>query len=370
MYAPDHTQEYMAVRTSCAVFDVSPIPKYDIHGPDALRYLNRLVTQDISRCAVSRVLYTPLCNDKGQIIDDGLVTRLDDQFFRLTTGNPILYWMEDNTAGLDVTIEDVTESIGTLSLQGPYSRDLLNTLSIMDFDRLRYFQTTRAELAGIPLEISRTGYTGDLGYELWVDSHQAVPLWDVLFEAGEAYSLIPYGDYALEMARIEAGLLLIGVDYNSVQMVVHDFQKSTPFELGLGWTVKLNKEQFIGQNALKREKARGPTWATMGLEIDLESLESIFAEFGMPLYLPHEPWSEAVPVYSGGRQIGKATCGTWSPILKKYIAIARLKPRYAQPGTQVDIEVTIDAQHKQARATVVKMPFFNPPRKRALGGGS
>jgi len=368
MYAPDHTQEYMALRTACAVFDISPIPKYHIHGPDALRFLNRLVTQDVSRYAVGRVLYTPLCDDNGQIIDDGLVTWIDEQFFRLTTGNAMLYWLEDNATAFDVTIEDVTESIATLSLQGPYSRDLLNALSKANFDNLHYFRTTKTELAGIPLEISRTGYTGDLGYELWVEPQRAVQLWDVLFEAGEAYSLVPFGDYALDMARIEAGLLLIDVDYNSAQMVVHEFQKSTPLELGLGWAVKLNKEHFIGQNALKREKARGPAWATMGLEIDLESLEAIFAEFGMPLYLPHEAWSEAAPVYSRERQIGKATSGTWSPILKKYIAIARLKPRYARPGTHVDMEVTIDAQHKQARATVVKMPFFNPPRKRALAG--
>jgi aminomethyltransferase len=370
MYAPDHTQEYMALRTACAVFDVSPIPKYHIHGPDALQFLNRVVTQDVSRYAVGRVLYTPLCDDNGQIIDDGMVTWLSEDSFRLTTGQSMLYWLEDNVAALDVTIDDVTESLGTLALQGPYSRELLKTLSKADIDQLRYFRTTKTELGGIPVEISRTGYTGDLGYELWVKPHLAVQLWDVLFEAGEAYNLIPFGDYALEMARIEAGLLLIDADYNSAQKVVYDFQKSTPLELGLGWTVKLNKEYFIGQKALKLEKARGPAWATMGLEIDLQSLEAIFAEFGMPLYLPHEPWLEAVPVYSGGRQIGKATSGTWSPILKKYIAIARIKPRYAAPGTKVDMEVTIEAQHKEARATVVKMPFFDPPRKRALGGGS
>jgi aminomethyltransferase len=366
MYAPDHTQEYIALRTACAVFDISPIPKYHIHGPDALRFLNRIVTQDVSSHAVGRVLYTPWCDDAGKIIDDGMLARLDEQFFRLTTGNPMLYWLEDNAVALDVTIDDVTESLGALALQGPYSRDLLKTLSDADFDHLHYLSVIRTELAGIPVEVSRTGYTGDLGYEIWVAPHQAVPLWDVLFESGEAYRLVPFGDFALDMARIEAGLLATDVDFHSSQKVVHEFQKSTPLELGLAWTVKLNKEYFVGQQALKQELARGPAWATMGLEVNVESLESVYAEFGMPLYLPHEAWSEAVPLYSGGRQVGKATSGTWSPLLKKYIAIARLKPRYARPGTHVEMEVTIDAHRKQTRATVTKMPFFAPTRKRAL----
>jgi aminomethyltransferase len=366
MYAPDHTQEYVAIRTASAVFDLSPIPKYHIHGPDALRFLNRIVTQDVSRYAVGRVLYTPWCDDTGRIIDDGMVARLDERLYRLTTGNLMLYWLEDNAVTLDVTIDDVTESLGALALQGPYSRDLLKSLSDADFDHLPYFSVIKTELAGIPVEVSRTGYTGDLGYEIWVEPHQAVPLWDVLFESGEAYRLMPFGDFALDMARIEAGLLLTDVDFHSSQKVVHEIQMSTPLELNLGWTVKLNKTYFIGQKALRQEKARGSAWLTMGLEVDVESLEAIFAEFGMPLYLPHEAWSEAVPVYSGGRQIGKATSGTWSPLLKKYIAIVRLMPRYARPGTQVDLEVTIEAQRKQAKAMVVKMPFFDPPRKRNL----
>jgi aminomethyltransferase len=166
------------------------------------------------------------------------------------------------------------------------------------------------------------------------------------------------------MARIEAGLLLTGVDFHSSKKVLHEFEKSSPLELGLGWTVKLNKEFFIGQDSLKREKAVGSAWTTIGLEVDLKSLEAIFAKFGMPLYLPYQSWGDAVPVYSGGRQIGKATCGTWSPMLKKYIAIARIKPRYAILGTQIEMEVTIDAHRKKARATVVSMPFYDPPRKR------
>lgn len=362
-YDIDHTHEYIAIRTACAVFDSSPLYKYLIHGTDALKLMNRVVTRDVARYAPGRCMYTPWCDDDGKIIDDGILVRLEDQTFRLTTADPTLYWLEDNSIGLDVAIEEVTEALAVLALQGPYSRDLLKTISAAEFDHLPYFSITNTKLAGIPVTVSRTGFTGDLGYEIWVESHRAVELWDLLFEAGQAYRLRPFGEYALDMARIEAGLLLTEVDFHSAKKVLHEFQKSSPLELGLGWTVNLNKDFFVGQRALKRELARGPEWMTIGLDVDLESLEAVFADFGMPLHMPYESWSEAVPIYSGGRQVGKATSGTWSPILKKNIAIARLKPRYAQPGTRIDMEVTIDAQRKQASATVVKMPFFNPPRK-------
>ncbi len=362
-YELDHTQEYLAVRTACAVFDSSPLYKYLVHGQDALKLMNRVVTQEVARYAAGRCLYTSWCDDDGQIIDDGVLARLDEQLFRLTCADPMLHWLEDNAVGLDVTIEEVTEALAVLALQGPYSRDLLKTLSNADFDHLPYFGILATELAGIPVTISRTGYTGDLGYELWIEPPQAVKLWDVLFEAGQAYRLRPFGEYALGMARIEAGLLLANVDFHSSMKTLYDFERSSPLELGIGWTVDLKKEFFVGQRALKRELARGPAWATMGLEVDLESLGALFASFGMPLHLPYQSWTEAVPIYSSGRQVGRATSGTWSPILKKYIAIARLKPRYARPGATVDMEVTIDAQRKLARAMVVNMPFFNPPRK-------
>jgi aminomethyltransferase len=366
MYAPDHIQEYYAIRTACAVFDMSPIPKYHIYGRDAVRFLNRVLAQDVSRCDVGQALYTTWCDDDGKILDDGILARLDEGSFRLTAGDPWLYWLEDNSLGLEVAIEDVT-GLGILALQGPFSRDLLKTLTNANLDRLQYFHLVKTDLAGLPVEISRTGYTGDLGYEIWVEPHLALQLWDSLFEAGEAYQLMPFGDFALEMARIEAGLLLADVDFHSSKKVVYDFEKSSPLELGLGWSVKLDKDYFIGQKALQRERTQGSTWGTMGLEVDLTSLEDIYAEFGMPLYLPYEAWNEAVPVYSDGLQIGKATSGMWSPLLKKYIAIARLNPRFTRPGTQVEMEVTIDAQRKLARAMVVKMPFFDPPRKKSLG---
>ena len=196
-YDIDHTQEYIAIRTSCAVFDSSPLYKYHIHGPDSLKLMNRVVTQDVSRYAVGRCMYTPWCDDEGKIIDDGILARLEEQRFRLTSADPTLYWLEDNAIGLDVTVEEVTEALAVLALQGPYSRQLLKTLSDADFDHLPYFGILNTKVTDIPVAISRTGYTGDLGYEIWVDSGQAVQLWDVLFEAGQIFRLRPFGEYAL-----------------------------------------------------------------------------------------------------------------------------------------------------------------------------
>jgi aminomethyltransferase len=363
VYELDHTHEYLAIRTSCGVFDTSPLFKYQIQGPDALKFMNRVVTQDVSHYRVGKSMYTPWCDDKGKIIDDGIVAWVDEQLFRITTAEPTLFWLEDNVMNLNVSITDISEAYAIMALQGPYSRDVLNRLTKADVDGLKYFSQMDIELAGIPIMLSRTGYTGDLGYELWVEPDKAVALWDAVFEVGEDYRIRPFGDYALSIARIEAGLLLAEVDYKSSKKVMYEHEKSTPLELGLGWTVKLKKDYFVGQKALIEEKMNGLKWNTVGLEIDLKSLEAIFAKYGMPLYLPYKAWSEPVPVYSKGEQIGKATSGAWSPMLKKYIAIARLKPKYAVIGNQVEMEVTVDAERHNAKAKVLRMPFFNPPRK-------
>ncbi|MDK1118410.1 MAG: aminomethyltransferase family protein [Anaerolineae bacterium] len=362
-YELDHSHEYLAIRTSCGVFDTSPLYKYIIHGPDALKLMNRVVTQDVSKYGVGKSMYTPWCDDNGKIIDDGIVARVDEQFFRMTAAEPTLFWLEDNATNLNVTIEDITEAYGIMAMQGPYSRDILNRLTKTDAQGLNYFGLMDIKIAGIPITLSRTGYTGDLGYELWVKADKAVALWDAVFEAGEDYRIRPFGDYALDIARIEAGLLLIDADFHSSKKVMYEHEKTTPLELGLGWTVKLNKDYFVGQKALIEDKKNGLKWKTIGLEIDLKSLEAIYAKYNMPLYLPYQSWTEAVPVYSHGKQIGKATSGTWSPMLKKYIAIARIKPKYASIGNQVEMEVTINAERHNARAKVVKTPFFNPSRK-------
>lgn len=365
LYELDHTHEYLAIRTSCGVFDTSPLYKYRIHGSDAKKLLNRVVTQDVTRYGVGKSMYTPWCDDKGKIIDDGIVSRVDEQLFRMTAAEPILFWLEDNAVNLDVHIEDITEAYAIMAFQGPYTRDVLQRLTKFNVDSLKYFDHEDINLSGIPITLSRTGYTGDLGYELWVEPHNAVELWDLIFEVGEEYRIRAFGDNALNIARIEAGLLLANVDYKSSKKVMYEHEKSTPLELGLGWTVKLEKEFFVGQKALKVDKQNGLKWKTVGLEVDLKSLEGIYAEYGMPLYLPYEAWTEAVPVYAKGTQIGKATSGSWSPMLKKYIALARIEPKYATLGNVIDMEVTVDARRHKAKAKVVKTPFFNPTRKKS-----
>ncbi|MGQ0602463.1 MAG: aminomethyltransferase family protein, partial [Anaerolineales bacterium] len=319
MYELEHTHEYYAIRTACGLFDLSPLYKYHIHGRDAARLLNRVVTRDVRACAVGQVMYTAWCDDDGQIIDDGTLARLAADSFRLTAADPTYHWLKENAVRLDVRIDDVSDSIAALSLQGPTSRAILDSISNSPISDLRYFRLIQTTLAGIPVTLSRTGYTGDLGYEIWTEPQYAERLWDTLMEAGQAYRLRAMGYQAMDMTRIEAGLLLINVDFYSASKTLFAIQKSSPLELGLGWTVKLEKDYFVGQRALQREHARGPAWATVGLEVSLPALEALYRSFGMPLYMPAHAWSTAVPVYANGQQIGKATSGTWSPILKKSI---------------------------------------------------
>ncbi len=365
MYELHHLREYWAVRTSAALFDISPLYKYHIEGPHALKFLNRLVTRDVSKCAIGQVLYTPWCDEHGQIIDDGTLARLDQNHYRLTAADPSLRWLQDNALGLDVHIEDVTDSIAALALQGPLSREVLNAVLDSPISDLAYYRLRSAQLAGRPVTISRTGYTGDLGYELWLQPEDATVIWDALVEAGRPLKLRAAGQLALDLARIEAGLLLVATDFVSAKKTSFAVQKSTPYELGLGWAVKLEKGPFIGREALRKEKERGAAWATVGLEVQWESLEGLYHAFGMPIHLPDTAWSTAVPVYGDGQHIGKATSGAWSPFLKRYIVLARLLPAYAQLGTQVSLEVTIEAHRRLAVATVVPLPFFNPERKKA-----
>jgi aminomethyltransferase len=299
------------------------------------------------------------------VIDDGTVSRLDERVFRMTAADPNIRWLHLNARGLDVKIEEVSESTAALALQGPNARLILSQLSDTDLAGLKYFRLTRAKLRGIPVTVSRTGYTGDLGYELWVDAAQAVPLWDALIDAGTPYGITPCGMLGLDMARIEAGLMLLEVDYFSAHHALIESQKSSPFELNLAWTVNLKKEWFVGKSALVEEAARGPAWQFVGLEVAWDSLERLYAEVGLPPRLPTAAWRTSVPVYVDGAQAGYATSGVWSPLLKKYIALAHVESAYAKAGTAVAMEVTVEHHRKRAPARVVPTPFFNPERKRA-----
>lgn len=360
-----HDREYHAIRSSAALLDVSPLHKYMVTGPDAARLLDRVVTRDVAKMKVGQVGYTPWCDTAGKVIDDGTISRLGEHVFRMTSADPNLLWLSENAIGLDVKIDDVSESTAALALQGPNSRAILERAAEKDLSGLKYFRLTQATIRGVPVTITRTGYTGDLGYEIWVDAKQALPLWDALVDVGTAYGITPTGLLALDMARIEAGLILIDVDYISTRKALIEGQKSSPYEINLGWTVNLEKDFFIGRDALAAESARGPAWQFVGIEVEWDSLENLYADVGLPPRLPGMAWRTSVPVYVDGKQVGYATSGSWSPLLKKYIALAHVESRYAKPGTDVAMEVTVEHHRKRAKAKVAQLPFFNPERKRA-----
>ena len=366
-YEMDHIHEYNAVRLGAGLFDVSPLYKYSIRGRDAVALMNRVIARDASKCRVGQVIYTAWCDDDGKIIDDGTVARLDEDHFRMTAATPTLYWLEDNAFGMDVQIEDVSDAYGAASLQGPMSRDILQQLTDAELSDLKYFHLLETKLAGAPVTITRTGYTGDLGYEIFAEPDHCERIWDALMETGADYKMLPAGMAALDMARIEAGMLLLDAEFHSAVDAIFEVEKTSLYELGLGWMVDQKKRHFVGQEALRREKARGPETCTVGLEVDVEALEKVFSQYSMPLHLPYLSWVDAIPVYSDSDQrdhIGRATSGTWSPIVKKYVVIARVKPQYEKLGTRIYLEQTVEARRFAVPATVVKRPFFDPPRKR------
>jgi aminomethyltransferase len=363
-YETDHQREYFALRSSAGLIDVTPLFKYHVSGPDAGRLLDRVVTRDLARCAVGQAVYTPWCDTEGKVVDDGVVVRLEEDRYQLTAADPNLAWLEDTAVGMDVAIEDVTDRIAALAVQGPTSREVLVGLS-EDVAPLRFFRATTTRFDDVPVTVTRTGYTGDLGYEVWVDAEHAERLWDLVMDAGAPHNLRPVGNTALDIARIEAGLILNPVDYVPARHTLFEVQKSTPFELGLGWCVSLEKGPFVGRDALRAEAARGPRWNTVGLEAQWDAIEAVFAEFGLPPQLPTTSWGDAVPVYGRRGQVGKATSGTWSPLLKTYLALARVEPSVAAPGTSLELEVTVEGHRRTARARVVELPFFDPPRKRS-----
>ena len=354
-YELSHEHEYHAIRSAAALLDVSPLYKYRVSGRDAAKLLDRVVTRNVAKLAVGQVAYTPWCDARGKVLDDGTVARLEADVFRMTSAEPSLRWLEANAGGLDATVEDVSDSLAALSLQGPTSRAILGNID------LRYFRLAQTTFAGIPVSVSRTGYTGDLGYELWVSAKEAIPLWDALLDAGRPYGITPAGMLALDVARIEAGLMLIDVDYVSARKALIDSQTSTPYELDLAWAVDLDKENFVGRAALAAQAARGPQWRFAGIEIDWSSLERLYTEAGLATHVPSAAWRMSVPLYSGAVQVGYATSGVWSPLLKKYIALAHIQ---GNPGG-LEIEFTIEHRRCRAKATVVKKPFFDPERKRA-----
>ena len=369
-YEAHHEHEYNAIRNAAALIDVSPLFKYLIAGRDAVRLVDRVITRDASKLSIGQVCYTPWCDEQGHVIDDGTVTRVGEDEFRWTAADPSLRWFVQNASGLDVTIADISEQIAALALQGPTSGALLAAVADADIQSLKYFHMTRGAIAGVPVEISRTGYTGDLGYEIWTPWDRAIEVWDALVSRGRAFGVHPAGMLALDVARVEAGLLLIDVDFHSSKKALIASQKYSPFEMGLGRLVDFTKTTpFVGRKALEAQRSARIAKQVVGLEISWPEVEKLYDTLGMPPQISAAASRIAVPVYKGAHQVGRATTTTWSPVLKKLIALATLEAPLYELGTAVDFEVTVDAVRHRVPAVVVKKPFYSPAWKTARAGG-
>jgi aminomethyltransferase len=369
VYEVHHEHEYNAIRNAAALIDISPLYKYLVTGKDATKLVNRVITRDIRKVSVGQVIYCCWCDEQGKVIDDGTITRLEENKYRWTAADPSLRWFRQNGTNMDVQIEDISEKVAALALQGPTSGKLLKSVAEADIANLKYFRVTHGKIAGVPVDISRTGYTGDLGYEIWVphnESNDAVKVWDAVMETGKRFDIHAAGMLALDVARVEAGLLLIEVDYTSSKKALIASQRYSPYELGFGKMVHLNKENFIGKAALEQYQKQGVARQFVGLEIDWTEVEERYEKFGLTPAAPSQASRVAVPVYCGEKQVGKATSTTWSPVLKKMIALASIETSHAKLGTRLQMEITIEAIRQKVTARIVKMPFFNPARKSAV----
>jgi len=367
VYADAHDIEYNAVREAAAVFDVSPLYKYAVRGPDAVRLIDRIIPRDATKIRRDSVIYTCWCDEDGKVLDDGTIARIGEQEFRWTAADPTFRWFHLNAHGLDVQFEDLTERVAALALQGRMARHVLEALTGEDWAAVPYFGRRATSVGGAAVDVTRTGYTGDLGYELWVDAEAALSLWDSVLSAGEPFGIRPAGILALDVTRIEAGLILIEADYTSARHALNDEQRYSPSEIGLDRFVNLVKPgDFVGRRALEREAAGDrPTRRLVGLEIDWDGIQELFAEHGLPPHVQAEASREPIPLYAGGRQVGKATSTTWSPTLKKMIALASVAAPQSRSGTNLQVEWTVEGHRSTVGARVVGLPFFDPPRRRA-----
>ncbi len=361
--------EYFAIRNSAGLFDSSPLYKYRIHGPDAERFLAGVLARDIRTCPPGHAQYTLWCDDRGFIVEDGVVLRHGPDDFLLTSAEPNLAYFRDLVGRLRVEIEELSDEIAVLAVQGPSSRQIVSSLAPA-VAALPYFGHTQATIGGRPVTVSRTGYTGDLGYELWVDAAGALDVWDAVTVASTGRGVIPFGMQALLMARIEAGLLLLDVDFGSSRFGWTDEDRSTPHELGLGWILKGlagDDRAFIGRRAIERELAdKTSRWRLTGLLIDWQGYDRMYQAAGLIPPKDHTPVQEEMFVYDDdGHQVGYATSFMYSPILQRHIALARVRPDLAVPGTTVKIELAVNHRYQYVGAQVARLPLYNPSRKTA-----
>ena len=367
VYSDFHDIEYNAIRSAAAVIDVSPLYKYEISGKDAARLLDRVMTRDISKLQVDQVYYTPWCDEEGKVIDDGTVTRLSGSAYRITAADPCYRWFLMAGTDLDVEVNDISDETAGLAIQGQLSREVLQAATGQDWSDVKYFRRRLSEIAGTPVDVTRTGYTGDRGYELWMPADGALAVWDKVFDLGLDYGIYPVGIRAMDVARVEAGLILIEAEYTSARHAVSPEQQYSPFELGLGRLVDFNKgADFIGRTALLAEQASGgPTRRLVGLDIEWVGIERMFAKHGLAPGVSPMVERAAVPVYKEGKQVGRATSVTWGPTIKKMIAFGSVDEAFEKPGTELSIEWTVEGERGKVKATVSPMPFLDLPRKRS-----
>jgi len=368
VYADFHDIEYNAIREAAALFDTSPLYKFVISGPDAARLLDRVLTRDVRKLAVGRVLYSPWCDENGKVLDDGNLARIEEDRYLLTAADQTLRWLRMNAAGLDVEVEDVSETVAGLGLQGPLSRDVLEKATGQDWKDLRYFGHRRTEIAGVQIDVTRTGFTGDLGYELWVPADGAVEVWDAVWEAGQDHQIRPIGVRALDVARVEAGLMMVDAEYTGARHATSTSPEEfySPFELGLGRLVDFGKENFVGKRALEQEQAKGgPKRRLVGLHVDWSGIEGMFAKHGLAPAVSPFVNRDPVPLYKQGRKIGRATSVAWGITIKKMVGFGSVPPSMSAPGEHLQIEWTVEGERGKVSATVIEYPFLDLPRKRA-----
>jgi len=361
--------EYFAVRNAAGIFDTSPLFKYRIAGRDAERFLAGILARDIRACAPNHAQYTTWLDDRGFVLEDGVIQRRGADEYLLTSAEPNLAYLTDRVGRLAVTVEDVSLDIGALAIQGPRSRPVLERLVPTVAD-VPFFGITTGEIGGVPVTVTRTGYTGDLGYEVWMASSDALTVWDALWDSFDGQGILPYGLAALYMLRIEAGLLLLGKDFDSSRYAFNDAHRSTPLELGWAWMFKGltdDDRAFIGRRALEREISdHASRWKMSGLVVDWEDYDRVYGDAGLIPPKAHAPVHEDWMVYDdAGSRVGFATSFMYSPILQRHIALARIRPDLAKAGTRVQLEFTVDHHYEKVAAHVARLPLYNPDRKTA-----
>jgi aminomethyltransferase len=367
VYADFHDIEYNAVREAAAVFDVSPLYKYVMSGPDAARLLDRVITRDVSKLQVDQVYYTPWCDEEGKVVDDGTVTRLSTDSFRVTAADPCLRWFTMNATGLDVQVDDISEQTAGLALQGKLSREVLEAATGASWGDLGYFKRRLSQIAGVEVDVTRTGYTGDRGYELWMQASEALPVWDAVFAAGRDFGIYPAGIRALDVCRVEAGLILIEAEYTSARHAVAIEQRYSPFEIGLGRLVDFGKSSdFVGRRALLAEQSSGgPARRLVGLDLEWAGIEGLFAKHGLAPAVSPMVDRNPVPVFKEGRQVGRATSITWGPTIKKMVGFGSVDKALEAPGTRLSVEWSVEGERGKVAATVIPTPFLDLERKRS-----